>query len=352
MIMLWNVSNEEVPKLLDLEKNLISIDSKLQPLLNGLYFGGTYLDIKVGKINVNTVDQSKVDEIRNKMKNYQDYLNFIAVNNTLSQLNSTFNQTFILAQQLNITNCIISIEPKFNNVVIYLSMNGKKNKEFIENVETFNPSPIIKLLPNEKKNEEIPFNSSTLVEKRNIYLRLDGGSKIVSVDQDNRRILACSAGFWMIKNNGDFIVTAGHCPENFPSLFYVYSFQDDHLIGPMNSRVIRPYDMGSSEITSCGIHICKAGQRTGITCGFVSAFNSINIVDGRPMMRTIAAPINNYPGDSGGPIFRYNDHNADAVGIAVAGFPSHLLASMPISLAYDLGYSLATYLASHRRLAS
>ncbi|KAF0378370.1 serine protease [Gigaspora margarita] len=318
---LWNVSNEEVPRLLDLEKNLISIDSKLQPLLNGLYFGGTYLDIKVGKINVNTVDQSKVDEIRNKMKNSQDYLNFIAVNNTLSQLNSTFNQTFILAQQLNITNCIISIEPEFNNVVIYLN----------------------------------------------------GGSKIVSVDQDNRRILACSAGFWMIKNIEDFIVTAGHCPENFPSLFYVYSFQDDHLIGPMNSR-IRPYDMGfikqtntnimlrpvirqfdhiilrflqflivgSSEITSCGIHICKAGQRTGITCGFVSAFNSVNIVDGRPMMRTITAPINNYPGDSGGPIFRYNDHNADAVGIVVAGFPSHLLASMPISLAYDLGYSLVT----------
>ncbi|RIB26109.1 hypothetical protein C2G38_2240956 [Gigaspora rosea] len=108
---LWNVPNEEVPKLLDLEKILISIDSKLQPLLNGSYFGGTYIDIKAGKINVNTVDQSKVNEIRNKMKNDQAFLNFIAANNTLSQLNSTFNQTFILAQQFNITNCIISIEP-------------------------------------------------------------------------------------------------------------------------------------------------------------------------------------------------------------------------------------------------
>ncbi|KAF0470318.1 hypothetical protein F8M41_025386 [Gigaspora margarita] len=83
-------------------------------------------------------------------------------------------------------------------------------------------------------------------------------------------------------------------------------------------------------------------QSTGISCGFVSAFNSVEIVDGQPMMRTIVAPINNYRGDSGGSVFRYNGHNADAVGIAVAGFPSHLLLSLPISLAYELGYSLVT----------
>ncbi|CAG8842002.1 37725_t:CDS:1, partial [Gigaspora margarita] len=259
------------------------------------------------------------------------------------------------------------IEPEFNNVVIYLSMDDGKNKEFIENVETFNPSPIIKLLPNEE-NEEILLNSSTLVEKRNLDILVNGGSKIVSVDQDNRRIRDCSAGFWMKNYNEDFIVTAGHCSVKFPSLFYVYSFQDDHFIGPMNSRVIGLYDMGfikktntnimlrpvirqfdhinlrflqflivgSSEITICGIHICKSGQSTGISCGFVSAFNSVEIVDGQPMMRTIVAPINNYRGDSGGSVFRYNGHNADAVGIAVAGFPSHLLLSLPISLAYEL----------------
>ncbi|CAG8751382.1 7936_t:CDS:1 [Gigaspora rosea] len=251
-------------------------------------------------------------------------------------------------------------------------MDDRKSKEFIQNVETFNPVPIIKLLPNEEK-EEILFNSSTLVEKRNLYLLVDGGSGIVSIDQNNRTKV-CSAGFWMKKYNEDFIVTAGHCAYSIPSLFYVNSFHD-HLIGPMNSRVIRPYDMGfirktntnimlrpvirqfdrinsrllqflivsSSEITSCGIHICKAGQSTGFSCGFVSAFNSVTIVDGRPMMRTIiVAPMSNNRGDSGGSMFRYNYHNADAIGIVVAGFPNPNSAGMPISLAYEHGYSLVT----------
>ncbi|KAF0455707.1 S1 family peptidase [Gigaspora margarita] len=374
---LWNVSNEEVPRLLDLEKILISVDSKLQPLLNGSYFGGTYLDIKAIKINVNTVDQSKVDEIKKKKESDQDYLNFIAVNNTLSQLTSTFNQTFILAQQLNITNCIISIEPEFNNVVIYLRMDDGNNKEFIEKVETFNPSPIINLLPNED-NEEILFNSSTLVEKRNIYTIVDGGSPIVSLNHDNDT-RTCSAGFWMRNNNQDVILTAGHCPEIFPTLFYVNSFHNDHLIGPMDARVIRLYDMGfirrtnpniffrpvirqlireisqfvqlfivgSSEITSCGTHICKAGQSTGITCGLVSAFTSVGIYDHHLRVRTFIAPMDNAPGDSGGSMFRYNGHNnesylADAVGIYVGGIFGRMAMGMSMSVAYELGYSLIT----------
>ncbi|CAG8598626.1 31093_t:CDS:2 [Gigaspora margarita] len=283
---LWNVSNEEVPTLLNLEKFLISVDSILQPLLNGSYFGGTYVDIKAGRINVNTVDPSKVDEIRKKMKNYQDYLNFIAANNTLSQLNSIFNQAFILAQQLNTTNCLICIEPEFNNVVIYLRMDDGNNKGFIEQVETFNPRPIIKRLQNED-NEEILFNSSTLVEKRNIYTLVDGGSPIVS----------------------------------------------------------------SSEITSCGTHICKAGQSTGITCGLVSAFNSVGFFDRQQqqilMVRTIIVPMNNAAGDSGGSMFRYNGHKnqshfADAVGIYIGGIFGRLAIGMPMSVAYELGYSLIT----------
>ncbi|RIB26107.1 hypothetical protein C2G38_2030498 [Gigaspora rosea] len=289
------------------------------------------------------------------MKNDQDFLNFITANNTLSQLNSTFNQTFILAQQFNITNYEISIEPEFNNVIIYLK-NDEKNKKFIEKVETLNPSPIIKLLPNEEKEEKL-FNSSILVEKSNLNILVNGGSRIVNLNANG--VLACSAGFWMKKNNEDFIVTAGHCPDHFPSLFYVNSFQDEHLIGPMNSRftgsydmgfikktntnimlrpVIRQFDMinlrflqffivGSSEITSCGIHICIAGEKTGISSGFVIAINSISEFSDRVLIRTIVVPnMRCIHSDSGGSMFRYNGLNgqsniADAVGIFIGGVP-------------------------------
>ncbi|CAG8782754.1 11005_t:CDS:2, partial [Gigaspora rosea] len=200
--------------------------------------------------------------------------------------------------------------------------------------------------------EEILFNSSTLVEKRNIYLLVDGGSRIVSLGHPNDS-LVCSAGFWMRKNNQDVIVTAGHCPEIFPTLFYLHSFQDDHSIGPMDARVIRLYDMGfirktninilfrpvirqlnretsqlvqllivgSLEITSCGVHICKAGQSTGITCGLVSAFNSASYFGVQnqsiPMMRVIIVPMDNDAGDSGG-LF------------------GQMSVGIPISIAYEL----------------
>ncbi|CAG8796292.1 21650_t:CDS:1, partial [Racocetra persica] len=59
---LWGVEIKKVPELLQREAKLIMIDGKLQPLLNDLYFGGTYVDVKANKININTVDQSKVEE--------------------------------------------------------------------------------------------------------------------------------------------------------------------------------------------------------------------------------------------------------------------------------------------------
>ncbi|RIB27041.1 hypothetical protein C2G38_2240389 [Gigaspora rosea] len=258
-------------------------------------------------------------------------------------------------------------------------MNDGKNKKFIENVETFNPSPIIKPLPNEEKEEKL-FNSSTLVEKRNLYIRVDGGSSIVSLDVHDNDTLACSAGFWMKKNNEDFIVIAGHCNDNFPSLFYVYSFQDEHLIGPMNSRLMGSYDMGfikktntnimlrpvirqfdriilrflqffivgSSEITSCGIHICKAGDKTGFSCGYVSAINSISYFDDSVLIRAIVvANMHSDVGDSGGSMFRYNglngqSHLADAVGIFIGGVSGIWAACMPINIAFEFGYSLVT----------
>ncbi|CAG8500622.1 16702_t:CDS:2 [Gigaspora rosea] len=220
-----------------------------------------------------------------------------------------------------------------------------------------------------KKKEEILFNSSTLVEKRNLNILVDGGNKIVSLNDHANATLACSAGFWMKKNNEDFIVTAGHCPDHFPSLFYVYSFQDNHLIGPINSRFIGSYDMdfikktntnimlrpvirqfdminlrflqflivGSSEITSCGIHICKAGQITGISCGFVSAINSISYFYDRVLIRTIVvANMPNNDSDSGGSMFRYNGLNgqsnlADAVGIHIGRIPAIQAVGMPIN---------------------
>ncbi|CAG8851633.1 30596_t:CDS:1, partial [Racocetra persica] len=58
----WGVTKNKVPELLNREAKLIMIDGKLQPLLNDSYFGGTYVNVKANEININTVNQSKVEE--------------------------------------------------------------------------------------------------------------------------------------------------------------------------------------------------------------------------------------------------------------------------------------------------
>ncbi|CAG8837401.1 3506_t:CDS:1, partial [Racocetra persica] len=188
----WRVSNSRLPELLNTEKKLILIDSKLQPLLNDLYFGGTYVDVKANKIDVNTVDQSKVKEVKNssQMKKYKGYLNFINATKSLNQLNSTFGQIVRLSQKFNITNGIISIEPKVNNVVVYLNdTNDQKNKEFIESINFF--EPIIRITPFFSKKEEMIIKPSTLFEKRNINMKVVGGSEIVQFIEN--RPSKCSA---------------------------------------------------------------------------------------------------------------------------------------------------------------
>ncbi|CAG8814352.1 17211_t:CDS:2, partial [Gigaspora rosea] len=207
----------------------------------------------------------------------------------------------------------ISIEPEFNNVVIYLNMHDGKNKKFIENVETLNPSPIIKPLSNKEK-EEILFNSSTLVEKRNIYILVDGGNKIVSVNDHANGTLACSAGFWIKKNNEDFILTAGHCFEIVQHYLmdiknkYKTRIKANHMtIRWVILRLVQFQVVGSSEITNCRVHMCKTGQRTGISCSFVTAFNSIRDFD-----TIVVIPMENNAGGSGGSMFRYNGLNGQS----------------------------------------
>ncbi|CAG8830941.1 17068_t:CDS:1, partial [Racocetra persica] len=180
---LWGVENKKVPELLDREAKLIMIDGKLQPLLNNLYFGGTYVDVKTNKININTVDLSKIEEVRNssQIKEYKKYLRFKKATNSWSQLNSTFVQIDKLIQKFNIINSIISIEPEVNNVVIYLKdKNDPKNKEFIKSVKIFKPN-IVYLSKKEKRKVVLnSFESSTLLEKRQINTIILGGDEIVN----------------------------------------------------------------------------------------------------------------------------------------------------------------------------
>ncbi|RIB20064.1 hypothetical protein C2G38_1222226 [Gigaspora rosea] len=93
-----NVSESEVPELLSNQKILIEGNRNLIPLLNSTIFGGSYIDIKANKLNINIVDMSQQGIITNNpaMKPYLKLLSFVQVKNSFDQLNFTFNQLNIL----------------------------------------------------------------------------------------------------------------------------------------------------------------------------------------------------------------------------------------------------------------
>ncbi|CAG8695167.1 15044_t:CDS:1, partial [Dentiscutata erythropus] len=362
----WGVPTKQIPELLNREKNLIIIDSKLQLLLDNSSFGGTYIDVIADQININTVDPSKIDGVKNSLKQFQTHLNFIRVNNSLSQLNFNFNQIVKLSQNFSLTNSIIGIEPEVNDVVIYLDDKDEKNKEFIDSVNFLNPK--INPLPK----EETIFNPSNLIKKRRINLIhpiVFGGSKIVGFFRSS--LTNCSAGFWMKKDNKDFILTAGHCTSSIPPPATFYLEDKEHIIGPMNDFSFEPNDMGfiehldnsivqlrpiirnfdsesseilnyfvidSSDITSIGIHVCKSGHVTGITCGKVIAINAESRTQTGTKKGVFRVSMNFDNGDSGGAIYRYNNGDnpslfVDAVGIFISG--SNSAVGEPIRKALD-----------------
>ncbi|CAG8745419.1 8738_t:CDS:1 [Racocetra persica] len=385
---LWGVKNEKVPELLNREAKLIMIDGKLQPLLNNSYFGGTYIDVKVNKININTVDQSKVKEVKNslQMKEYKNYLRFKKAINSLSQLKSTFVKIVKLAQKYNI-NSKIGIEPEANNVVIYLKdKNDPKNKEFIKNVKFFKPKIVYSSKKKKGKMVLNSFNSSTLVEKRQINQIVFGGDKITA------NYGPCSAGFWMKDQfQQDFLLTAGHCAypynDTSPKLFYRYYSNLAVLIGSMENYMVTPVDVGfikkltvnshirvvpnirniittgvvhpiyveyliigSVDIISAGIHICKSGFVTGITCGYVKSLDAVITIrrGSEDKIGGLITTAYSYYGDSGGPMFQfsYTIPFVYAVGILIGGRSNSYEAESycePIRTAFEYGYTLVHY---------
>ncbi|CAG8546779.1 9671_t:CDS:1, partial [Racocetra persica] len=365
---LWGVENKKVPELLEREAKLIMIDGKLQQLLKNSYFGGTYIDVKANKININTVDQSKVKEVKNslQMKEYKNYLRFKKAINSLSQLKSTYVKIDKLIRKFDIINSIISIEHEVNNVVIYLEdKNDQNTKEFIESVKFFKPKIVYSSKKEEGKMVLNSFNSPTLVKKTQINPMVVGGDRIVT--WYNNIPFGCSAGFWMKdqdQSDEELLLVAGHCAypynDNSPKWFYHYYGDTPVLIGHMENYTLTPNDLGfirktnqshiravpnirnfkfpalanptyveylilgSTKITSTLSHICKSGYVTGISCGHVTSLDASIGSETGDKTGGLLTSAYSVRGDSGGSMFQFRYSNfsipyVNAVGILASG---------------------------------
>ncbi|KAF0476148.1 hypothetical protein F8M41_024467 [Gigaspora margarita] len=145
--------------------------------------------------------------------------------------------------------------------------------------------------------------------------------------------------------NLNYIVTAGHCcvdrfqlfhhlPWNYRTIFdsvrvgeMIESFNNfkyDFCLVNVTEDVYLPtvirntdseyyhelFIEGGKNITSYGSHLCKSGQITHVTCGYIKGLNAVSVLPAGQMITGLIVASKEFfetvcEGDSGGPAFSY-----------------------------------------------
>ncbi|KAF0430803.1 hypothetical protein F8M41_005470 [Gigaspora margarita] len=342
---LWDEDDTEVPGLLKNERNLISIDEILRPILEKddfiSSFGGTYINIFYNCVVVNTVNKSKENDLLNltQIKPYKDFLCFRRADNSMSQIQHNFNEISLLANRLRPKKLFIYTDMKVNNNVLLIFNESVNNSEFINAIKPFNPTIIY------HKGQENPPVSQNLAQSRrdvdsyDLEVRVLGGDGLLNVNTDSQ----CSVGFWAksINREAFSIVTAGHCYASGDWSYYPWGSTNSSgiLIGPMIFSLKDYYDFGiipleygkvaptfsirnddadqykeliitgDAPVSSHNVHICKSGYTTHLTCGHVLGLNGIapGLGDTEEFILydLIIADFDSLFGDSGGSSFSF-----------------------------------------------
>ncbi|CAG8452831.1 11232_t:CDS:2 [Cetraspora pellucida] len=368
---LWDVEDNisTLIENLNLEYKLMTVDETLQQKLKnyGSSFGGTYVDIKEKKVIINTLNNSLADEIKASLekenhKNMLEFMSFIPApkKKSMVELSSSFQNITQLIYSQKPTDIQCYIDVKINNVVIRYE-NGITGRfwRFFSEVKKFEPELII---PNARHKYPGHKRANDLSLRGYITTQIWNGDGMSS-----QRMGTCSLGFWArAKGNVtlNYIVTAGHCfDEKYDrsKQKYYYSPWDSsevkHYLGTMDlvrnkgtydfgiinlqdrkigATRIRNSDsflynplfiVGSRVPTSYGVHVCKSGKTTHITCGYVKGLGAVT-TNTFGVIRTdvILAGKDDYQtcitGDSGGSSFSYLQdlRNVVMVGITSSSF--------------------------------
>ncbi|RIB00132.1 hypothetical protein C2G38_2130432 [Gigaspora rosea] len=349
---LWNVDDTEVPKLLEIERNLTAIDDILSPILEQddfiSSFGGSYIDMFKIHIVVNTVKFSKRDDLLAlpQIKPFQDFLFFKKANHSMSQIKSNFEQIKLQIYLTEPKRVFIFSNMVDNNNFLFFLDGNHNNTEFINATKPFNPTIIYEDNPPVSQNTK---RSRYDVDSRELKFKVLGGDGLYN-DQSGG---VCSVGFWVTDRfnpNEFYIITAGHCFDKDVSRnefsYAPWGAETPALyIGPMEISMINPYDFGiiylngkdvaptfairnddadqykeliindGAPASSVGIHMCKSGHKTHLSCGYVFGLNGIYIEEKDDMKEDlIITNMKSDFGDSGGTVFSFvSPQNLDSV---------------------------------------
>ncbi|CAG8578807.1 14550_t:CDS:1 [Dentiscutata heterogama] len=346
---LWDVSDSQLPNLLENEKKLIMVDKIVKQLIENYErdFGGTYIDLEKNLLIIYTLNFTKADIIKNspQLRDYLNLTSFVPANNSLYTLNKSFNETRALATKLIPKSTALFIDIKLNEVVIILyHKHSKQNEEFVKKVKQYN-------LILEYVEELVP-----TALQRNIVstIPIMGGDGLYNPVYNS----GCSVGFWAKRKNlsDNYIVTAGHCSKPHNPIIYLRRWNSKvaHFpIGPIIFNKSQPIDVSLVNITvkdieprlsirnsdseiydqllinkslppvySHGAHLCKSGYTTHVTCGYIRALDALYINRKRKIMsQMIVTSMTSNRGDSGGTVFSYAPdlRHVSLNGIHIAG---------------------------------
>ncbi|CAG8759103.1 9757_t:CDS:2 [Cetraspora pellucida] len=344
----------------------MSVDRILQQLLvrYATSFGGTYIDIRKKRLIVHTIDHGKVDEIKSRMRENGRFLSFESATygKSLKDLKFAFDGITKLAVDYyknkdSELNANIYINVKENNVVVTLAdFDELNNQPFISSLMRYNP--LMTIYSKHPPGPDISKRQSK-IGRRDISKRIFSGDGLYNAVGN----FECSAGFLAkSKDLKDYIVTAGHCiikSDTRRSNDFYHSPWDRppsnetlNYIGESIFSSIAPYDFGLIQVfgsdsklslsevknidyirfpqlfitkvlavSSYGIHICKAGFTTHLTCGHVKGTNGIAIYDGNIKRTLIITDNISEVGDSGGSVFSFAQdlRSVELLGITIGG---------------------------------
>ncbi|CAG8514251.1 13775_t:CDS:2 [Cetraspora pellucida] len=393
---LWNVTVIEVPNLLNIEKNLCTVDGLLKPFLeqNEESFGGTYINVKRNKIIIMIVDETKKDIILNSpdIQPHIELLIFQPALNSLSSLKNSSLQIVANSRRHRPIEVLMYIDIEENNIVIFIPFitdeRNKpfidiRNKPFMDSISQYNP--VMRLFdvnmqgqPSRKR----PRNSTHT--KREIGRQIINGGAIYNLGSK----AICTAGFWVIDEElNNYLVTAGHCidrnnttpdhntfylmPLNSSEKVSSFSKKNDE-IGPMVFHDLKETDFGLIRITNVaikptkvirntnsdpyrqlfirdaetisthGAHLCKSGTITFVTCGYIKSFEGYSFRGNDVFDNFIVTNFLSNVGDSGGPVFYLRDLPYVSLhGIVIKGFSSREWGDLTFNVKADYIISAA-----------
>ncbi|CAG8580750.1 18394_t:CDS:2, partial [Racocetra persica] len=238
-----DVDDDKVSNLLKVEKQLITTDGILKPLLEKYKasFGGSYINLKKKHVIVNTLDNGKIGEIMQspQMKRHRRFLSFEDANKSLLELRSLFNEIRKLSIEhiikANTTlNVLMYTDMEANNNIVTLSNNNEIDEKFIDSIKKYDPILLYS-------------------KPRNITIKTKYIGKSVF-----RRISPYDFNLIQVTGN-EFKLSANEITnlayKKYPQLL-------------INDRI---------GVSSHGIHVCKSSLSSFLTCGYTKGLNGIFI---------------------------------------------------------------------------